>query len=102
MSISISTERDYFFVGCYQVSTNLICSEVAFFDVGQGDAAFVETPERVQILIDGGPNGQIILEKLGKEMPFWDRTIDLVVLSHPEKDHLAGLLEVLKSYKVKN
>ena len=76
--------------------------EVTFFDVGQGDAAFIETPERQQILIDGGPNGQVILEKLGKEMPFWDRTIDWVILSHPEKDHLAGLLEVLKSYKVEN
>ena len=76
--------------------------EVTFFDVGQGDAAFVETPERQQILIDGGPNGQVILEKLGKEMPFWDRTIDWIILTHPEKDHLAGLLGVLKRYKVKN
>lgn len=75
--------------------------EVIFFDVGQGDAAFIETPERVQILIDGGPSS-VILEKLGREMPFWDRTIDLVVLTHPEKDHMAGLLEVLKSYTVKN
>lgn len=75
--------------------------EVTFFDVGQGDAAFIETPERIQILIDGGPSSAV-LEKLGKEMPFWDRTIDLVILSHPEKDHMAGLLEVLKSYKVDN
>src|SRR3989344_2336590 len=75
--------------------------EVTFFDVGQGDAAFIETPERQQILIDGGPNSAI-LEKLGKEMPFWDRTIDWIILTHPEKDHLAGLLEVLKSYKVEN
>ena len=57
-------------------------------NVWQGDAAFIETPERVQILIDGGPNGQIILEKLGKEMPFWDRTIDLVILTHPEQEQL--------------
>lgn len=75
--------------------------EVTFFDVGQGDAAFVETPENQQILIDGGPTA-IILEKLGKAMPFWDRTIDLVVLTHPEHDHIAGLLEVLKRYHVKN
>lgn len=76
--------------------------EVTFFDVGQGDAAFIEMPQRVQILIDGGPSGEKILEKLGKEMPFWDRTIDLVVLTHPEKDHLSGLLEVLERYKVEN
>jgi competence protein ComEC len=76
--------------------------EVVFFDVGQGDAAFIELPNRQQILIDGGPDGQLLLEKLGKEMPFWDRTIDLVILTHPEHDHMAGLLEVLKRYKIEN
>ena len=75
--------------------------EVNFFDVSQGDAIFIETPERNQILIDGGPDS-LILEKLGKELPFYDRTIDLIILTHPEKDHLAGLIEVLKRYKVEN
>ncbi|OIP75767.1 MAG: hypothetical protein AUK07_00975 [Parcubacteria group bacterium CG2_30_36_21] len=74
--------------------------EVSFFDIGQGDAIFIETPHKHQILIDGGPSSAI-LEKLAKEMPFWDRTIDLVILTHPEKDHLAGLLEVLERYEVK-
>jgi competence protein ComEC len=73
--------------------------EVNFFDVGQGDAIFIETPLGYQILIDGGPDSAI-LEKLGKEMPFWDRTIDLIILTHPEHDHIAGLIEVLKTYKV--
>jgi competence protein ComEC len=75
--------------------------EVHFFDVGQGDAIFIETPQSHQILIDGGPTSAI-LEKLGKEMPFWDRSIDLVILTHPERDHLAGLIEVLEKYKVEN
>lgn len=75
--------------------------EVNFFDVGQGDAAFVETPKGQQVLIDGGPSSKI-LEKLGKEMPFWDRNIDLIILSHPEADHLSGLIDVLKKYKVEN
>ncbi|PIW91855.1 MAG: hypothetical protein COY73_01825 [Candidatus Nealsonbacteria bacterium CG_4_10_14_0_8_um_filter_37_14] len=75
--------------------------EVNFFDVGQGDSIFIETPQRHQILIDGGPD-ETILEKLGREMPFWDRTIDLIILTHPEHDHLAGLIEVLKRYKVEN
>lgn len=75
--------------------------EVNFFDVGQGDSIFIETPRRQQILIDGGPTSAI-LEKLRKEMPFWDRTIDLIILSHPEKDHMSGLLDVLKRYKVEN
>jgi len=73
--------------------------EVTFFDVGQGDAIFIETPQQHQILIDGGPSS-VILEKLAKEMPFWDRTIDLMILTHPEHDHLAGLLQVLERYKV--
>ncbi len=75
--------------------------EVVFFDIGQGDAIFIETPKRYQILIDGGPTSAV-LEKLAKEMPFYDRTVDLIILSHPEKDHLFGLLEVLKRYKIKN
>jgi competence protein ComEC len=75
--------------------------EVTFFDVGQGDAIFIETPKMHQILIDGGPSSAI-LEKLAKEMPFWDRSIDLIILTHPEYDHMVGLLEVLKRYKVEN
>jgi competence protein ComEC len=75
--------------------------EVNFFYIGQGDSIFIETPNKEQILIDGGPDSTI-LEKLGKEMPFWDRSIDLVILTHPEHDHMAGLIEVLKRYKVDN
>jgi len=75
--------------------------EVTFFDVGQGDAIFIKAPSGHQILIDGGPD-DTILEKLGREMPFWDRTIDLIILTHPEEDHISGLVEVLKRYKVEN
>jgi competence protein ComEC len=74
---------------------------VVFFDVGQGEAIFIETPQGHQILIDGGSSKKI-LTKLGGEMPFWDRSLDLVILSHPEKDHLGGLNYVLRRYKVKN
>ena len=75
--------------------------EVIFFNVGQGDAIFIQTPQLHQIIIDGGPDSTI-LEKLAKEMPLWDRTIDLIILTHPESDHLAGLIEVLKRYRVEN
>ena len=75
--------------------------EVIFFDIGQGDAIFIKTPQKHQILIDGGPTSAI-LEKLAREMPFYDRTLDLLILTHPEHDHLFGLLEVLKRYKVEN
>ncbi|MEK7080521.1 MAG: ComEC/Rec2 family competence protein [Patescibacteria group bacterium] len=73
--------------------------KVNFLDVGQGDSAFIETPEKHQILIDGGPNSKV-LEKLQNLMPFFDRTIDLVILTHPESDHMQGLMGVLQRYKV--
>lgn len=76
--------------------------KIVFFDIGQGDAIFIETPQGHQILIDGGPSGKRILEKLGREIPFWDKTIDLVILTHPDYDHLAGLNYVLKRYRVEN
>jgi competence protein ComEC len=74
---------------------------VDFFDVGQGDSAYIETSFGHQILIDGGPSVKV-LDKLSGVIPFFDRTLDLVILTHPEKDHLFGLIEVLKRYKVEN
>ncbi len=70
-----------------------------FFDVGQGDATLIEAPNGNQVLIDGGPD-QRILEKLGKTLPFWDQSLDLVILTHPHADHLDGLVEVAKRYRV--
>jgi len=70
-----------------------------FFDVGQGDAIFVEVPNGNQILIDGGP-GDRILGKLGRALPFWDRSLDLLILTHAHVDHVGGLLEVLKRYRI--
>lgn len=87
-------------VSAYDLNKKSGLLEVNFFNVGQGDSAFIETAG-YQILIDGGPDISV-LEKLSREMSFWDRDIDLVILSHPESDHLSGLLEVLKRYKVEN
>ena len=75
--------------------------KVDFLSVGQGDSFFIETPNRNKILIDGGPDATV-LQKLGENMPFWDREIDLVVLTHPDSDHLTGLVDVLEKYKVDN
>jgi competence protein ComEC len=72
---------------------------LVFCNVGQGDAAYIRFPDGKDMLIDGGP-GTSVLSCLGRHMPFWDRTIDIVALSHPEKDHLDGLLAVLERYKV--
>ena len=72
---------------------------IYFFDVGQGDSIFIRTPEGRDILIDGGPDSTV-LQRLGETLPFWDRSIDMVVLTHPHADHIDGLNEVLKRYKV--
>lgn len=73
---------------------------IVFCDVGQGDAAYIRFPDGEDMLIDGGPNDKV-LNCLGNNMPFYDRTIDMVVLTHPQKDHLQGLISVLQRYDVK-
>jgi len=72
---------------------------VAFLNVGQGDAELISNAAG-NILIDAGPNNKILFE-LGKILPFYDRTIDLFILSHPNKDHFNGLFEILDKYKIK-
>ena len=72
---------------------------VIFFDVGQGDAIFIQSPYGYQFVIDGGPNENLI-KKIEKYLPFWDKTIDAIILSHCESDHVSGFLDLLKEYKV--
>ena len=73
---------------------------LVFCDVGQGDAAYIRTPDNFDMLIDGGPSSKV-LDCLGKNMPFYDHSLDVVVLSHPQKDHLQGLIDVVERYSVK-
>ena len=73
---------------------------VRFLSVGQGDAALITLPNGQQVLIDGGPGPTILLSELGRAMPFWDRNIELVILSHPDEDHLMGLVGLLERYQV--
>lgn len=70
-----------------------------FYDVGQGDSIFIRTPKGYTILVDGGPNNKIV-GYLDKDMPLWSRNIDLLVLTHPQADHLFGLVEVIKRFKI--
>lgn len=72
---------------------------VHFLDVGQGDAAFVRFPNNNQLLIDGGPSA-LILSRLGEIMPFYDRSIDALLVTHSDSDHLSGMLDVLDRYEV--
>ncbi|HEY4711655.1 MAG TPA: ComEC/Rec2 family competence protein, partial [Dehalococcoidia bacterium] len=74
---------------------------VSFLDVGQGDAILIQTPNGQDILIDGGPDPQKINLELSEKLPFWDRTIDLMVCTQPHADHVTGLVDVLQRYKVK-
>lgn len=71
---------------------------VTFLDVGQGDAIFIQSPSGAQMLIDGGKNRAVIPE-LSNVMPLFDRSIDVVMATHPDSDHIGGLLDVLKRYR---
>ncbi|MBE0415150.1 MAG: DNA internalization-related competence protein ComEC/Rec2 [Dehalococcoidia bacterium] len=74
---------------------------VSILDVGQGDAILITTPSGQHILVDGGPSPEKVCLELGERLPFWERTIDLVVLTHAHDDHVTGLVEVLRRYEVK-
>ena len=73
---------------------------VYFLNIGQGDSIFIQNANGNQILIDGGPDTSV-LNELGAVMPFWDRSIDMLVMTHPDADHINGLLDVLEKYEVK-
>jgi competence protein ComEC len=73
--------------------------KVSFLDVGQGDAIFIEGRNGNQIMLDGGP-GSAALRKLPKVMPIFDRSIDVLIETHPDADHIGGFPEVIKRYKV--
>lgn len=73
--------------------------KVVFLDVGQGDSIYIEAPNGRQVLIDGGPDAKL-LSSLAKVMPFADRSIDMVIATHPDADHIGGLPILLDNYKV--
>ncbi|MDD5760445.1 MAG: MBL fold metallo-hydrolase [Candidatus Pacebacteria bacterium] len=81
---------DYFYLGK---------GEVSFLDVGQGDAELIQT-RGGNILIDAGPDMSIV-QALNKSLPFFDKTLDLFILSHPNKDHFNGLFELLERYEIR-
>ena len=98
------------FLGCFFVITVFIwygvfaeeregILTVAFLDVGQGDAIFIEAPNGRQVLIDSGPNKKVLRE-LSKQMPFYDRSLDVIIITHPDSDHIGGFPAVLETYTV--
>ncbi len=72
---------------------------VVFLDVGQGDAILITQGAR-QILIDGGADGQRLLEALARYMPVWDRVVDVVIATHPDADHIGAQVAVLRTLRV--
>lgn len=73
--------------------------QIVMLNIGQGDAIYIRTPSGYDILVDGGPDRTVIHE-LGTVMPPYDHTLDMVIASHPDADHIAGLAELTDSYRV--
>lgn len=72
---------------------------VVFCNVGQGDAAYLRIENKIDVLIDSGPNKKI-LTCLGEHMPFYDKKIEYAFLSHPQRDHYGGFIDVLERYEI--
>jgi competence protein ComEC len=72
----------------------------AMLDIGQGDAIYIESPTGTEVMFDGGPP-HAVLSPLAKVMPFFDKSIDALVITNPDADHISGFLDILKNYKVK-
>ena len=67
-------------------------------DVGQGDSLFIESPTGKQVIIDGGP-GRSLLREISKVMPWYDRRIDIMIVTNPDRDHYEGFIPLLEKYK---
>jgi len=73
---------------------------VCLLDVGQGDALLLRTPGGHAVLIDGGPDPEVLRAHLGHQLPFWSRRIDLVIATHADSDHLGGLVDLTRRYRI--
>jgi competence protein ComEC len=72
---------------------------VSFLDIGQGDSIFIQAPSGNQALIDGGP-GSTVMQRLSQVMRWYDHSLDVIIPTHPDADHISGLIDVLKRYKI--
>ena len=73
---------------------------VTVFDVGQGEAILIRTPDGQNILVDSGPDPISTSTQLGKTLPFWDKKIDLLILTQLQSDHISGTLDLLQKYDI--
>ncbi|PIR66570.1 MAG: MBL fold metallo-hydrolase [Parcubacteria group bacterium CG10_big_fil_rev_8_21_14_0_10_36_14] len=74
-------------------------SRAVFCDVGQGDGIFINLKDGVQILVDGGPDNKFV-GCVGNNLPYFDHRIEYMIISHPDKDHFVGAVEILRRYDV--
>lgn len=75
-------------------------TKIVFCDVGQGDAAYIRVANKVDVLIDAGPD-RTVLNCLSRHMPAYDKTIELAFITHPQKDHFGGFIYILEHYSVR-
>jgi len=97
--ILILTFSFFIFFGYFLFQNLDSKTKIVFCDVGQGDATYIRVKNKVDVLIDAGPDKKI-LNCLGKHMPFWDKKIELAFLSHPNKDHYQGFFFINGRYKI--
>lgn len=90
-----------FFLFFFDLLSNTNSPAVIFFDVGQGDAMLLRNIGGKNILIDGGPDN-LVIKKLGKFLPYFSRRLDFVIISHSHDDHVVGLVETFRRYKIEN
>lgn len=76
-----------------------VTSTYYFLDIGQGDSTLLIFPGNVKLLVDGGPDAKVV-DRLAEILPPHDRYLDLMLMTHPQQDHMGGFPEILKSYKV--
>lgn len=89
------------FVIFFQNFNNEKVLKVYFLDIGQGDSILIETPNGTQVLIDAGPNNKVVNE-LSQVIPIFDRTIDIIIPTHSDLDHVGGFPEILRRFEIKN
>jgi len=94
LAVTVCFSGLLFWLQSYQQTT-----EVIFLNVGQGDAILISQGSN-QLLIDGGRSGKDLLSRIGRHIPFWDRTIETVIATHPDGDHIGGFGALLAAYEV--
>ncbi len=73
---------------------------VHFLDLERGEAVLIVTPDGQQVLIDGGHSPTELLGELGRHIPFYDRTLELVVLTHAGDERVGGLVELAQRFEI--